>query len=117
MTEWWTTQQGAYLGAYGGAAVGVIVGTLGAVIGICAARGALGRWAVAAVCVAACMGFAIAMVGVGALVLGQPYHVYYPLLLIGGIVSMVCGANIPSMVAMVRAAEQRRMAAREFRNG
>ncbi len=117
MTEWWTMQQGIYFGAYGGATVGATVGLLGAIIGISAARGKLGRWAVTAIAVAASIGLVGAMAGVTALLLAQPYHVYYPLLMVGGIVALVCGCNVPSMLAMVRAAEQRRMAAREFRNG
>lgn len=117
MIEWWTPIQGAYVGAFGGAGLGVLLGTFGAIAGVHAARGKLGQWAVSVMVACAAAGFVTFVAGTIALVVGQPYHVYYPLMLIGGIVSLVCGCNIPAIRNAVRNCQQRKLAAAELRRG
>jgi hypothetical protein len=64
------------------------------------------------------------MVGVGiislaagfvALLLHQPYVVYYPLILIGGICTAVSCGIIPTIRRRYREADTRRLEAEEFR--
>lgn len=115
MTEWWTATQGTLVGALGGASIGIVLGSLGAVVGVLAARGKLRSWAVTMIVAFTFAGALTLLAGAVALGLGQPYHVYYPLLLLGGIVAIVCGANIVGVRNAVRSCQQRKLAAAELR--
>jgi len=53
--------------------------------------------------------------GIVALVLRQPYHVWYPLLLGGFILSFCCGGLTPVLMLRYRQAEARRMQAQDLR--
>ena len=117
MTEWWTPILGTLLGAFAGAGLGVLLGSFGAVVGVCAARGKLGQWAVFVAMAFASLGVVMLIAGAIALALGQPYHVYYPLMLIGGIAALVCGCNVMTVRNAVRACQQRKLAAAELRRG
>ncbi|MFN0134618.1 MAG: hypothetical protein ACKVS9_00705 [Phycisphaerae bacterium] len=117
MTEWWTPMQGTFFGAFGGAGIGVLLGTFGAIVGVYAARGKLGQWAVSVVVAVTALGVVTCVAGMIALAIGQPYHVYYPLMLIGGIASLVCGCNISTVRNAVRSCQQRKLAAAELRRG
>jgi hypothetical protein len=78
---WWSSQTGGVVGAVVGSAVGL----LGALIGTLCALG-WGRSLVLGLLAAlAVFGAASVAVGLAALALGQPYAVWYPMLLGGGI--------------------------------
>ena len=53
--------------------------------------------------------------GLIAVTLGQPYGVYYPLLLGGIILTGVCGGNLPGLLRRYQQAELRKMAAMDVR--
>jgi hypothetical protein len=53
--------------------------------------------------------------GVAAVMLAQPYHVWFPALLIGAILTFVMGPLLPLAVRGYRQAEARRMEAEELR--
>lgn len=117
MTPWWTEQVGAYIGAFGGASAGVFGGAFGAAVGVLAPRGK---------CKGVVMGFHFGLVaigavagaaGVAALAMGQPRHVYYPLLLGGGILTIVLGSLVPVVQQRYREAEERRLNAKLMRDG
>jgi hypothetical protein len=55
------------------------------------------------------------IVGLIALIVGQPYAVYYPLLLGGIILTVVCGGNLPVLLRRYRQDELRKMAAMDAR--
>ena len=55
--------------------------------------------------------------GLVALASGQPYHVWYPLVLLGGIPTLVFGFLWPAMRQRYIQAEQRALAAEEIRRG
>jgi len=117
MIDWWTVEQATWIGAIGGSAIGVVGGTLGAAVGVLAPRG-VGRRVVIPLMVTLTLGGGVALVaGIVALILGQPYHVYYPLLLGGGVTGGVMGALIPTVRAAYRRAEQNRLGAEELRRG
>ncbi len=115
MSHWWNETVGTYIGAFGGAGIGVVGGTYGAVAGLLAQKGKA-RGAV--------LGFHIALLALGAVtlcagvvavLLSQPYHVYYPLLLIGVITTGVMGGLLPVMRKRYSEAEHRRLEAEEIR--
>lgn len=117
MSAWWAQDVGTWIGAFGGAGLGVIGGTLGAVGGALApkgkARGAVLGTHTALLIVSA----ATLLTGIAALLMSQPYHVWYPLLLIGGIGTFVLGPLLPVVRNRYREAEQRRLEAEELRRG
>ncbi|MGF1527774.1 MAG: hypothetical protein ACFCBW_13425, partial [Candidatus Competibacterales bacterium] len=86
---WWSARQAGLIGGVGGALLGCLCGLLGTLAGLGKARrytlgafnGLLGASAL------------IALLGGYALASGQPWWVYYPLLLGGGVVVSVLGLN------------------------
>jgi hypothetical protein len=117
MNEWWTMHDGTLIGAIGGSACGVLGGVFGAMIGWLAPRGVGGRVVVPIHIGCVVLGAATLIVGVAALVTGQPRHVFYPLLLIGGIVTFVMGGLLPVVIARYRQADTRKMDAQLLRKG
>jgi hypothetical protein len=109
---------GAYFGGIGGSVVGIIGGLLGTLMGVLAPRGR-GRAVVTLIAaITFVAGLASLAAGTVALCSGQPYAIWYPLLLLGVIVVTVIGmllfVQIPRIYAM---AEARRLAAEELRSG
>jgi hypothetical protein len=78
---WWSERQG---GALGGV-IGSVLGIVGAVIGWLASAGRAKGFVLSALTAIAWLGIAALVGGAGALVGGQPYAVYYPLMLLGAI--------------------------------
>jgi len=76
-----------------GKAKGLILGSFGLLIGICAV---------------------LLIAGVVALLVGQPYHVWYGLGLTGVIGVLVFGLNTPQILRRYRQAEVRRMTAQDL---
>lgn len=117
MEPWWTNQAAGWVG--GG--LGGVIGLLGAALGVVAGRGAAtGRGRPAVMVILAIMlglgGFCL-VAGIVALILGQPYHVWYPTALIGAISTLVSGVNAPIILKRYKQAEARRLDAQEIRRG
>jgi hypothetical protein len=105
--EWWSERQSGWLGAIGGSVIGMIGGIIGTLAGLGAARQlAVGL----CVAVVACGGLCL-VAGLVALSLGQPWHVFFPFLLIGGIGAIVCGAKLRTVRKRYDDLELRRMSA------
>lgn len=117
MTEWWTTQDAALIGAIGGSLVGVIGGVFGSVVGVCAPRGIARTPVLAAHAALIALGAIALLTGVAALVLGQPYHVFFPVLMGGVVLGAVMGPLYPVVRARYRQAESRRLDAEDLRRG
>jgi MFS family permease len=115
MTEWWSPATAGWIGGLAGSGFGVFGGIIGVALGVLAPR-AKGRGLVlGAMGVAGILGAGILGLGVCALMIGQPYHVWYPPLLIGG---LSAGLMWPlRRVARMRYedAERRRLAAQSLR--
>ncbi len=107
---WWTPRTGALLGAIGGA----LIGLLGACVGVLAARGKARAGVLGAMYVGLIGGGVCLILGIAAIALRQPYGVYYPLLLIGVILLIVIGGNMPGVRQRYQALEMQRMAARDM---
>ena len=60
-------------------------------------------------------GLLLLVVGIVALAASQPYHVWYPLVLCGAILGLVCGINLPIVAMKYRQAEARRLDAEVLR--
>lgn len=106
---------GIAVGAFGGGIGGTLAGIWGGLIGTFAPRGQ-GRavlipigWAFVAV------GAVAFVFGLTALLAGQPYAIWYPPLLSGGIIAFLVGALMPVVYKRYAEAEARRMQAEEFR--
>ena len=117
MSPWWSEQAMAWIGAIGGGGIGVLCGTLGALGGWLAPRGK-GKAVVVPVHGAVVTAGIVSLgAGIAAVSMGQPYHVWYPLLLGGFIMTMVMGGLFPVVLLRYRQAEQRRLQAEELRRG
>ena len=115
MDAWWTQQSAVWLEAIGGGGGGTLLGIFGSLMGYLAPRG-IGRVPMLAThaVIVAC-GVCAHGAGIYALLTGQPYHVYYPLLLGGGITALVMGCLWPVARLRYRQAEQRKLDAEQFR--
>ncbi len=114
MTAWWTPETSNMIGAFGGAGVGILGGILGTAIGVLAPKG-IGRSVVLGMQMAvAGLGAGCLVTGIVAVVIGQPYTVWYPLVLIGFVATAVLGGLIPVTRNAYRHAEQRKLDAQEM---
>lgn len=117
MIEWWTSQQGTWIGAIGGSAIGVVCGCYGGLAGWLAPRGIGKRFFLTLHAALILVGVVALVAGVVALTARQPYHVWYPLVLAGGLLGGVMGSLLPVMLTRYRQADARRLGAEELRRG
>ena len=105
VAPWFSEEFGVYLGAYGGAGVG----------GPLAQQGKGRGFVLPAFLVTAVVGVVLLAAGLVGLLVGQPYVVYYPFLLLGLIMSAVFGGLYPVMRTRYRQAETRKLEAEALR--
>lgn len=117
MDPWWTEQTAAWLGAGGGSALGVLGGAFGVTAGLLVPKGKGKPIVVGLGALMIGVGLISLIAGIVALAAAQPYHVFYPLLLIGGIATLVMGINLPVILKRYRQAEARKVSAEELRRG
>lgn len=115
MIEWWNAHDGNLIGAIGGAALGVLGGCLGAAAGVLAPRGKQRGPVMGSMAVLIIAGVVVLGAGLFALMQKQPYHVWYPLVLGGAIVTTVMLSLVPVINMRYRQAEARRMDAEGIR--
>jgi hypothetical protein len=106
--EWWTPQQAGLIGGFAGSAVGVIGGGLGALMGVFAPKGMFRGLFVGSQTVLSLAGVCALIVGGYANLAGQPYHVYFPLMLLGSITAGVLGGLVPLTLWAYRLGAARR---------
>ncbi len=109
--QWWDDRTGGLIGGLAGGAFGCLGALLGVVMGLGVARRLVRGLLVAAV---AC-GVISLIAGVVALACSQPYAVYYPLLLLGVLVTVIPGGMLPVARKRYEALELRRMQAMDAR--
>jgi hypothetical protein len=105
--QWWTEQQS---GLYGGI-FGSLLGIMGAIIGCLAGLRKAKQVTFALFGLSIAIGVIALIVGLIAVLCDQPWHVYYPLLLVGIIDVAVLGGNLWSLLRRYRADELRQIAA------
>jgi hypothetical protein len=116
MDEWFNLNTAIYFGAGGGAFVGILGGLLGTLTGLWAPKGLHKAFLLGTYKLLRLVGAVALVAGVVALVQKQPYHVYYPLLLLGLILLVVMSGVLPGVKRQYEAAEQRKLQAEDFRS-
>ena len=115
MTPWWNPQNAGLIGGIGGAVLGILGGIAGTLAGALAPRGKAKRLVMTLFISMFTGGIVALAIGIVALTVGQPYAVWYPLVLFGGIMALVVGPLIPLVRLRYRQAEARRLEAAELR--
>jgi len=108
---WWGERMGGIIG--GG--LGALIGCLGGLVGLLAGRGKARRLVLAVMGALIALGVAMAAVGVVAVATGQPYAVYYPLLLAGGLSAILPAALLPKIRKRYEELELRKIQAADAR--
>ena len=115
MTEWWSSTNAAYVGAIGGSAIGLMGAAIGCMAAMWVPKGQHKSIVLGLLGALAAGGAALFVTGIVAVAVSQPYHVWYPMLLCGAILGLVCGINLPIVALRYRHAEMRRMDAGALR--
>jgi hypothetical protein len=108
--HWWTNRTGALVGS----ACGAVIGCLGALIGLLAASGKAKTFVLGLMKFLAFLGATGLVLGIVALVRSQPYAVYYPLLLVGGLTMVIFGGLFRSVRKRYETLELRIMQAADL---
>jgi len=108
--DWWSSRAGGWIGGIGGSTIGIS----GAIIGILAGLGKARKLVMVLFAALIIVGIASLCVGVAAVFMSQPYAVYYPLLLGGGILTVVLGLNYKVIRRRYTELEIRKMTARDL---
>jgi hypothetical protein len=104
---WWDDRRGGLIGAI----AGVVLGTLGTIQGILAPRGRAKNVMVPLAVIVMGAGITTLVIGLVAVAMGQPYGVYYPLILTGGLAALLWGMMVPAMKRRYSEMEMRRISA------
>jgi len=107
--QWWTDRQAGLIGGIAGSLAGLI----GALIGVLGARGKGREFVLGTLRVLPIIGTVVLAVGVVALAKSQPYAVYYPLLLLGGILVLLPLGLLRGMRRRYQQLELRKMEAQD----
>ncbi len=105
------------VGGLMGGGIGILGGVYGTVVGLCAPRGKWRSFVFAMHWAALALGGVLLVAGVTAVITGQPYGVWYSLLLPGLLLTVLMGTMTPVIKLRYRQAEHRRLEAEEFRRG
>ena len=104
---WWTDQQGGLVGGIAGS----LLGLLGAVIGVVAGSPKFRFLSVPLHVLGIAVGVCSLITGIVAVSTGQPYHVFYPLLLIGTLAVVIFPVTLITTSRVRREVEVRQMEA------
>ena len=110
-TAWWDERAGNQFGGL----LGGVLGAVGAIIGVLSGAGKARRLVVGLLLGLVVVGAGLALVGAAAALSAQPRHVWYPVLLPGGLAVVVGLAVLPVVRRRFAADELRRMDALDAR--
>ncbi len=115
-TAWFDSNTAGLVGAGVGSGIGVIVGGIGGPLaGTLAPRGKAKTLVVGFFLTSLAIGVILALVGIAALVMGQPYHVWFVFVLPGALTATLTGSLLPVVLKRYAQADQRRLEAEELR--
>ena len=97
-----------------GTVYGCVAGILGGLVGWLVPRGKARRFILSAWIALWATGLALLAVGIAALLAGQPWGVWYGILLPGAIGALVVGGNLLVILKRYREVEQRRLSATDL---
>ncbi len=106
---WYSQQVGIYIGAIGGTIIGIWGGLFGTIVGLTARHGVGRRFVISSTVISFVLGFVLLAAGITALCTKQPYHVWYPLILGGFILSTLFGVMFFVIRNIYRHVELRQM--------
>ncbi len=109
--EWFSRRTGGVVGGILGGICGTFGGIIGCLSGFLVPRGKGRRLMTWLFIFAAVMGFLQLGVGLSALLLGQPGHVWYPFVLVGGLLGVIMPFSLLSVNKAYAQAELRKMQA------
>ena len=112
---WWTGEQAGWIGGIGGSVLGILGGLIGTACGVLAPRGKGRLLVLGTMSTVAIISFMIVVIGLVALVIGQPFMVWYPCLLTGFLGTVIFGGLIPVVRSVYRQAERRQLEAQSLR--
>ncbi len=115
MTPWWTDPQAGLVGGIAGSVLGLLGGVWGTLVGFGAPRGRFKPFVFGLSMFLIGTGVLCLIAGVVAVIMGQPFFVYYPLGLIGLISTATIGGQLPMVRRRYQEADNRRLDAEEFR--
>lgn len=104
---WWSDSAAGWVGGVGGS----VIGLLGALVGVLAGLGMARRLVATLLVCGVLLGAVLLVTGLVALAIGQPYAVYYPLLLGGGLCGVLGTVGFAVHRQRYAQAEMRRMQA------
>jgi MFS family permease len=118
VSEPWFDEQafGMWFGAIGGGVGGALLGCLGALAGMLIPRGRGRGLVMGGLSVYLLLGVAMIGFGVTALMLGQPYGIWYGPMLEGVLFTVLCCVFLPLTRSLYRQSEQRRIDAEGLRH-
>lgn len=106
LVGWWSERTAGLIGGIGGALLGVLGGLLGSL----AARGKARAFVVTTLTALMALGGILAMIGLAALALRQPYAVWFPLILIAVLLLSILPSRLRHYRRQYEELELRRMA-------
>jgi len=107
-SSWWSDRIGGLIGGFGGAFLGIF---LGGCLAPLAERGKARRFVTASLIVTSFACSVILLIGLVALANRQPYNVYFPLLLLGGLGASLSLIQLRTVQRKYRDSELQRIAA------
>jgi len=112
---WFSPEFGNNLGAYAGSGIGILGGIVGSLCGVLVPKGKGKHILLPLMLAFAVLGVLLLLTGIVAMVLSQPFNVYFTFLLIGFILATVFGTLTPVMRKLYRVAEERQLEADALR--
>ncbi len=109
--QWFDGRTSGVIGGVLGAIGGIYGGVIGCLCGFLAPRGKGKRWIKGLFLSGIIFAIVYLIFGICALILGQPYHVWYPFVLVGGIMCFVMSMTFPQINRVYAQAELRKMQA------
>jgi hypothetical protein len=105
--DWWSEPTAGLVGGIGGSALGL----LGAAVGVLSNLRKFRRVTLTLMGVGIGIGLVALVVGVVAILAGQPWHVYYPLMQVGALCGILMGIGVLIVRRRYRDEDLRRMTA------